>query len=126
MSERFCRTSPQQNTPLKNPLKEELTEIEVTDPTHPLFGRHFSALSISSPPQGEGNVLVVYKHMALRVPVSATNLAPARPGPRTKLTLEAVAELVSLVEECEVICQCNPSESGSACPQSSNNQSLTS
>src|SRR5256885_4225810 len=33
----------------KNPDEENLTEIEVTDPTHPLFGRHFPLISVSSP-----------------------------------------------------------------------------
>jgi hypothetical protein len=90
----------------------------VTDPTHPLFGRRFPTLSISAQPQSEGNVFVEYRpHMALRIPISATNLAPARPGPWAKLTLEAVVELVSLAGEYEVICPCNPLKSGGDCPQ---------
>jgi hypothetical protein len=95
-----------------------LTEIEVTDPTHPLFGRRFPVLSISSPPQGAGSVLVQYReHMALRIPVLATNLASARSAPQTKLTLEAVAALVALAVECEVLCPSNPPKSGDDCRQ---------
>lgn len=36
--------------PINNPLLEEVTEVEVTDPTHPLFGRRFPLLSVSYAP----------------------------------------------------------------------------
>ena len=62
------RTNYQLNTPFNNPLEENVTEIEVTDPTHPLFGRRFPVLSISSPPQNPGHVLVSYREqMTLRM-----------------------------------------------------------
>src|SRR3712207_6869606 len=37
-----------------NPQHDDLTEIDVTDPTHPLFGRRFAVLSISAPLHGAG------------------------------------------------------------------------
>src|SRR5215831_13315313 len=47
-SGRYYRTSTQVNTPLNNPrplAEDDVTDIEVTDPTHPLFGRRFPILS---------------------------------------------------------------------------------
>jgi hypothetical protein len=32
--------------------------VEVTDPTHPLYGRRFAVLAISHPPQRPGHVVV--------------------------------------------------------------------
>jgi len=116
----------QLNTPFNNPLEENLTEIEVTDPTHPLFGRRFPLLSISSPQQGSGHVLVSYRgYMALRIPLFATNLASSRPTGQTKLTLSAVTDLISLAEQCEVLCHTNPQKSGNDCPQNSKPKSAT-
>ena len=124
---RYCQTIQQLNAPLNNPPQEDpLTEIEVTDPTHPLFGRHFPVLSISSPPQGLGHVFVVYQeHMTLCIPLSATNLAPPRPTGQAKLTLSAVTDLISLVEQCEVLCQLHQQRSGSDCLQDSELKSST-
>jgi hypothetical protein len=121
------QTIQQLNTPLNNPLQEDpLTEIEVTDSAHPLFGRRFSVLSISSPPQGLGHVFVVYQaHMRLCIPLSATNLAPPRPTGKAKLTLSAVTDLISLVEQCEVLCQLHQQRSGSDCLQNSKLKSST-
>lgn len=115
-------TSHQLDTPLKNPPPEKLTEIEVIDPTHPLFGRRFPALSISSPQQGEAHIFVMYRdYMVLRIPHAATNLAPYRPTPpRTKLTQEAITELIALAEQCEALCPSNPLRFGNACPQPNN------
>lgn len=118
----WCRTTNQQlNTPFKNPLKDGVTEIEVTDPTHPLFGRRFSILSIStSQPDSAGHVLVSYReYMSLRISFLSTNLAPPRSAGQTKLTLDALTDLISLAEQCEVLCPANPQKSGSDCLQDS-------
>jgi F420-0:gamma-glutamyl ligase-like protein len=102
-----------------------VTEIEVTDPTHALFGRRFPLLSLSSPPIRTEHVLVGFRgHMALRIPVNATNLAPARPCSRSKLTLAAISELISLAEQCEVLCPSNQARSGDACRPDSVARSL--
>ena len=98
----------------------------MTDPTHPLFGRRFPLLSITSPPQGPSCILVVYReYMALRIPVLATNLASPRPNTPTKLTLQAMTDLISLAEQCEVLCQSNLSKSGSDCLQNCKDESAT-
>ena len=115
---RTTPTIPQLDTPFNNPREEELIEVEVTDPTHALFGRRFPLLSLSSTLSRVEHVLVGFRgHMALRIPVSATNLAPTRPCPRAKLTLAAITELISLAEQCEVLCPSNRARSGDACRQ---------
>src|SRR5215211_6773439 len=55
-------------TYLNNPYEQEPTEIEVADPTHPLFGRRFSLLSVSDPNYCVGHVFVSYRgYMVLRI-----------------------------------------------------------
>lgn len=101
-----------------------MTEIEVIDPSHPLFGRRFAFLSMSTPLQGDGHVCVVYRdHMTLRIPRSATSLAEPRQTFPTKLTLPALTELISLVKQCEVLCHTNQKKSGDACPPNSKTKS---
>ena len=104
-----------------------MTEVEVTDPTHALFGRRFPLLSVTSTPLRTEHVLVGFRgHMALRIPVSATNLALARPCLGSKLTLAAITELISLAEQCEVLCPSNQEKFGHACRQDSATRSLQS
>ena len=121
------RTTYQVNTPLNNPLVEPATEVEVTDSTHPLFGRRFPLLSVSSRPNATGYVYVAYReYITLRIPKDATNLAPVRSTLRTKLTADAVEQLISVAEECKVLCKKqrttssyrkqNQKTSGSDCP----------
>jgi hypothetical protein len=90
----------------------------VTDPSHPLFGRRFPVVSISHPPHRPGHVTVAYRDgMRLRIPVPATSLAlgsTAPPG--TKLTREALLDLLSLLKECEDSCPAQPSASGPGSP----------
>ena len=91
-----CTTN-QVNTPLNYQEREApAAEVEVTDPTHPLFGRRFEILSVHDSPGLVGYVHVSYcSHMHIRIEVRATNLAPfPRPKPpATKLTSQAVIEL---------------------------------
>jgi hypothetical protein len=103
------------NAPLKNPLPHDLPEIEVIDPTHPLFGRRFPVVSRTSSPPGPGHVLVAYRqYMLLRIPVVATSLSASLPVVRTKLTAPAIKDLVTLAAQCEVLCPPSPPTSGLA------------
>ena len=92
--------------------------IEVTDPRHPLFGRRFTPVSGSRPrPSGSGHVLVVLRdHILLQLPIAATSLASRPPGEVvSKLTAEAMRELVTLTEDSGVeACSSDPSASGAA------------
>lgn len=90
-----------------------MTEIEVTDPTHPLFGRRFPVRSISAPERGGIYILILYRDLfTLRIPFSASNLAPPRPTSCTKLTSDSVAQLITLAEQCEAVCPPDPQMSG--------------
>jgi hypothetical protein len=90
----------------------------VTDPTHPLYGRRFRVVSISHPPQHPGHVVVAYRDfMRLRLPVRATDLAPAPAASlRTTFTRAALRQLLALLKECEGPCPSDPAASGTSSP----------
>lgn len=104
MRAKWRRTIPQLNTLFNNPDEKDQTEIEVTDPTHPLFGRRFTVISVSSPLHGPGFAFVAYRdQIVLRLPVASTTLAPSRPVISTQLTPDAVQELMTIAEDCEAL-----------------------
>jgi hypothetical protein len=97
---------------LKNP---EADTIEVTDPTHPLFGQRFTIRSVIQPPGQAGFAYVVYQEtMTLRIPLAVTDRfnCPRR-RTRTKWTSEAVTDLLTLVTEVPLSCPLDPSGKGS-------------
>ena len=112
----YCRTSTHLNTPLNNPsavTEAAHIEIEVTDPTHPLFGRRFLLRSpYPQRPQAD-HVFVAYQEfMVLRIPRAATNLTPQPPRIPTTLTAHAITDLLALAAQCEVVCRTIPEPSG--------------
>jgi len=90
-------------------------EIEVTDPTHPLFGRRFAVRSLSRPPGQPGSAYVVYQEtMTLRIPLAATDRhCCPRSRTRTKWTSEAIADVLALLTEVPPPCPPAPSGNGS-------------
>jgi hypothetical protein len=92
--------------------------IEVTDPTHPLYGRRFQVLSISHPPQRPGHLVVAYRGSSrLRIPVPATDPTPVGPSrPRTRFTRDALLELPALLKECTAACADHQGPSGITSP----------
>lgn len=104
--------------------------IEVTDPAHPLFGRRFALVSGRGPnASGGGHILVAFRdHILLRLPSAATSLASRTPGGMaSKLTIEAMQELVTLTENSGVeACSSGPSASGPVSPRRYGVMSLTS
>jgi len=115
-SDRYYRTSTHVHTPLHNPrplAEDALTDIEVIDPTHPLFGRRFPRLSSHPQPLTATHVFVTYQgSMVLRIPRAATDLLPPSSQVPTTLTSHAITELISLAEQCEVLCRTTPAPSG--------------
>src|SRR5207249_1325547 len=103
-------------TPSNNPrplAEGDLTEIEVTDPTHPLFGRRFPLLSACPQAPTATHVFVTYQDfMVLRIPRAVTNLLPPSSQVLTTLTSHTITELISLAEQCEVLCRTTPAPSG--------------
>jgi len=83
-----------------NARPEQLT---VTDPAHPLHGRAFVLVSLTSTPGPGSCAQVAYRgDIMLKIPVEATSLRPAAPSmPASKLTLHAIQELVRLAAQGE-------------------------
>jgi hypothetical protein len=80
--------------------------IEVTDPTHPLYGLTLPCLGVTVKPR-LGRVCVVWLHPGVErlIPVAATSLVPERPAvSRCRLSLPAATRLLavraSLVPDC--------------------------
>jgi hypothetical protein len=101
--------------------------MEVTDPTHPLFGQRFVVHSLSQPPTRAGCVHVVYQEtMILRIPLAATDRQRClQRRTRTKWTAEAIAGVLTLFKEVQQSCPPDPSGEGSR-PNSKHNASRTS
>jgi hypothetical protein len=93
-------------------------EVEVIDPTHPLYGQRFRVLAVSQSPQAIGQVWVAFREgIRLRLPAAATSLAPAIPTqPRTKFTKPTVEEFLAFVKEYALSCPSYPSTSGPNSP----------
>jgi len=75
-------------------------------------------VSISHPPHRPGHVTVAYRDgMRLRIPVPATSLAPGNVAlTRTKLTRDALLDLLCVMKECVASCPDQPSASGAGSP----------
>ena len=106
------------NAPVDTTTLTDQDLIEVVDPTHPLFGRRFQVVWLCALLHGAGFVDVFYReHIRLRIPLTATDRATsrlARPG--TKVTLEAIQELIALAKGCQESCRNNPASSGRSSP----------
>jgi len=103
------------NTPVNNPPVDDPTEVEVTDPAHPLFGRRFALLSTRPRPHSVGYLFVAYRDtMVLRIAQTATNIVspPPESTSMSQLTLHAITERISLAEQCEVLCPATQPHSG--------------
>jgi hypothetical protein len=113
------------NTPFKKEEWEEVSLVEITDPSHPLFGRRFPVVFVGAPFNPSPHVFVTYReNIVLRIPVSATNLVPPRAAPHAKFTLQALDDLILLAKQCEVLCMSHHETSGDDYPQGSNNKLL--
>ncbi len=119
----FDPTRTSVDAPFQKPAERGLTEVEVTDPGHPLFGRRFAVVSVSgprAPGSAGGHILVAHSsRVLLKLPLAATSLVPRPPDAGlSKLSAEAVAELIALAEDSEgVTCSSGPNASGNAPPR---------
>jgi hypothetical protein len=106
------------DAPLATTTLTDPDVIEVTDPTHPLFGRRFPLLQLCRSRHGEGFAEVLYRqHLRLRIPLSSTDRATVSDShSRTKLTREVIQELIALVMECPS-CRNPPPASGPDSPK---------
>ena len=97
-------------------------EVGITDPAHPLFGRRFRLIAVTRALQSGGYARVECRPgIPLMVPLGVTDLSPGPAGERmrTKLTPEALADLVAVAGESEAACPSTPATSGPACDQRS-------
>ncbi len=92
--------------------------IEIIDPAHPLYGRRFHVVRLCQPLHEPGFVDVRYReYIRLRILLSATNQSTSHLALlSTKLTLEAIQQLIALVKEYQPSCLSHPLASGLDCP----------
>src|SRR3954469_25829227 len=111
------RATTHRDTPIADGDLSGAEEIEVTDPRHPLYGRRFRLLTVTSGVRSAQLARVVYRpDIFLLLPISVTSLHPSttRSVP-TKLCLEALEDLLRVTAEREEECQSTPTTSGEAC-----------
>src|SRR5262249_45165733 len=91
-----CRKQVHQNTPLQLTALPTDT-VEVTDPTHPLYGLTFPLIGVTTKPR-LGRVCVVWLYPGVErvIPVAATSLVEPLPGPPASCRL-SVAGLEALL-----------------------------
>jgi hypothetical protein len=84
---------------LRNNSNDSLEIVTVHDPTHPLYGKQFLVASRPSRPDAQGTHLLVFLRdtVQLRLPLSVT-LPEATAQVVTKLTLEAVADVIATAQ----------------------------
>jgi hypothetical protein len=102
-------------------------DIEVTDPWHPLYGRRFRLVAVTSGARSAQLARVVYRpDIFLLLPISVTDLhPPAICGVPTKLCLEALEDLLRVAAERGEKCRSIPATSGEACQPASAERSRT-
>jgi hypothetical protein len=119
-------TIPHLDTPIR-PQNARFEQITITDPAHPLYGRSFPLMSISGSQHGTGHVYVDDRGRAvMRIPIRATSLHPAPLDlPTSKLSFQAIRELVRLASHEEGIGRPIPPDAASPGPQAGPDPSLT-
>src|SRR5919112_4801578 len=119
-------TIPLLDTPIR-PKNTRSKQITITDPAHPLYGRSFPLVSVSGSQHGSGHAYVDDRGRAvLRIAIVATSLHPASPAiPRSKLSLDAIRDLVHVASREDRIQRSNPQASASPCRQADADPSST-
>jgi hypothetical protein len=111
-------TTPLLDPPVR-PKNTRSKQITITDPAHPLYGRSFPLVSVSGSQHGSGHAYVDDRGRAvLRIAIVATSLHPAPPAiPRSKLSLDAIRDLVHVAFREDGIQRSNQRTSASPCRQ---------
>jgi len=94
-----CRRTRQLTTPVDNSLDDTLEIVTVHDLTHPLYGKRFLVASRPTRPDAQGMHLLVFLRdtVQLRLPLRVT-FPTSTEQAGTKLTPDAVAELVAMAQ----------------------------
>jgi hypothetical protein len=118
---RFLRARGFKDAPRAN---DDVTsaDVVVIDATHPLSGKRFRLISIERSTCPESFARVEWRFgLTLLLPLHVTNLGPRRERPitQTRLSIEALEELVATAEGSEGTCPSSLGTSGAVCrPQS--------
>jgi hypothetical protein len=103
-------------------------EVEVVDPAHPLYRRRFRVVSVIRESRTARIVRVEWRFgLTLLLPLSVTDIG-AFEEPRTmrtKLSVEALEDLVAVAEASEGACLSSPKTSGARCRSRSAGRSST-
>jgi hypothetical protein len=88
--------------------------ITITDPAHPLYGCSLPLVLVRGSRDGTGYAYVDnHGHAVLRLPIVATSLHPAPSGlPTSKLSLDAIRDLVRLAPLKDASARLVPQTSG--------------
>src|SRR5215468_6262337 len=98
-----CRKQVHQNTPLQLTALPTDT-VEVTDPTHPLYGLTFPLIGVTTKQRlGRACVVWLYPGVERVIPVAATSLAAPLPGPLAscRLSVAGLAALLAVVSQAD-------------------------
>src|ERR1700682_5811580 len=93
-------------------------DVLVVDATHPLSGKRFRLISIERSTCPESCARVEWRFgLTLLLPLHVTNLGPRRERPttQTRLSVEALEELVATAEGSEGTCPSSLGTSGAIC-----------
>ena len=90
-------------TPVDNSLADAPEVVTVHDPTHPLYGRRLLVASRPTRPDAQGTHLLVFLQdtVQLRLPLRVT-LPGSTAQTVTKLTPDAVADLIATAHACGI------------------------
>jgi hypothetical protein len=104
------------------------TEVEVVDPIHPLYRRRYQIVAVIRESCTAPMVRVEWRFgLTLLLPLSVTDIG-AFEEPRTmrtKLSVEALKDLVAVAEASEGACLSSPETSGARCRPHSAGRSST-
>ena len=116
------------NTPRADADVPIPADVQVIDPTHPLYGRRFQLISVIRGACSDSRVRVKWRFgLTLLLPLEVTSLVPRneqRTTP-TKLSIEAMEELVAVAEGSEGACPSSLGRSGAICRRRSAGRSST-
>jgi len=120
---RYYRRIRQLTPPVDNSLADAPEVVTVHDPTHPLYGRRLLVASRPTRPDAQGTHLLVFLQdtVQLRLPLRVT-LPVSTAQTVTKLTPDAVADLIATAHACG-IWQSDPQPCGDSSPTTSNRPS---
>ena len=98
------------------------TEVEVIDQTHPLYRQRFRIVSVVRQGCGTGQVRIEWRFgLTLLLPLSATDIETPEELriTSTRLSIEALEDLVAVAEGSEGVCPSSLEKSGAHCRRQS-------